>query len=192
MDELCEAYDRADDILSRQRYLTGETLTDADVRLFVTLIRFDEVYSFYFKANARLVMLTPSLLNFCRELYQIPGIRDTCDMESIKAHFYGSHVEWNKYSVIPRGLGFMEMLDMPHDRDELGSVCVIAPMTSSASTTSYGGSTQLTPMASSSYHGIGSFQDDDEGSRDPSVTPQLSQPAAAVTSPDDFTREQEF
>ena len=121
--ELCDAYDRADDILSRQRYLTGDTLTDADIRLFVTLIRFDEVYAFYFKANARLVMLTPSLLNFCREIYQISGVRETCDMEQIKAHFYGSHAEWNKYSVIPRGLGFMELLEMPHDRDELGSVC---------------------------------------------------------------------
>lgn len=116
---LCEAYDRADDILQSQRYLTGDTLTDADIRLFVTLIRFDEVYSIYFKANARLVLLTPSLLNFCREIYQIPGVAATCDMEQIKAHFFGSHAEWNKYSVIPRGLGFMELLDMPHDRDEL-------------------------------------------------------------------------
>ena len=117
--ELCDAYDRADDILSVQRYLTGDTLTDADIRLFVTLIRFDEVYAFYFKTNARLVMLTPSLLNFCRDIYQIPGIAETCDMDQIKAHFYGSHAEWNKYSVVPRGLGFMELLDMPHDRDQL-------------------------------------------------------------------------
>jgi putative glutathione S-transferase len=117
--ELCEAYDHADDILQTQRYLTGDTLTDADIRLFVTLLRFDEVYAFYFKANARLVMLTPSLLNFCREIYQMPGIAETCDMEQIKAHFYGSHAEWNKYSIIPRGLGFMELLEMPHDRDVL-------------------------------------------------------------------------
>lgn len=115
--ELCEAFDHADDILQKQRYLTGnDTITDADIRLFVSLIRFDEVYAVYFKANARLVMLTPSLLNFCREIYQIPGVAETCDMEQIKAHFYGSHAEWNKYSVIPRGLGFMELLDMPHDR----------------------------------------------------------------------------
>lgn len=116
---LCVAYDRADDMLSRQRYLTGNTLTDADIRLFVTLLRFDEVYAIYFKANARLVMLTPSLLNFCREIYQLPGVAETCDMDQIKAHFFGSHAEWNKYSVIPRGLGFMELLEMPHDRDEL-------------------------------------------------------------------------
>jgi glutathionyl-hydroquinone reductase len=115
--ELCDAFDRADDVLQKQRYLTGnDILTDADIRLFVSLIRFDEVYAIYFKANARLVMLTPSLLNFCREIYQIPGVAETCQMDQIKAHFFGSHAEWNKYSVIPRGLGFMELLDMPHDR----------------------------------------------------------------------------
>lgn len=117
IDELCLAFDRADDILQQQRYLTGDTLTDADIRLFVTLLRFDEVYAFYFKANARLVMLTPSLLNFCRDIFQMQGVAETCDMEQIKAHFFASHAEWNKYSVIPRGLGFMELLDMPHHRE---------------------------------------------------------------------------
>lgn len=119
INELCRAFDQADELLSTQRYLTGDTVTDADIRLFVTLLRFDEVYAFYFRANARLVMLTPNLLNFCRDIYQIPGVAETCDMEQIKAHFYGSHAEWNKYSVIPRGLGFMELLELPHDRDRL-------------------------------------------------------------------------
>lgn len=107
--ELCDAFDRADDILQHQRYLTGDTLTDADIRLFVTLLRFDEVYAFYFKANARLVMLTPSLLNFCRDIYQMRGVAESCSMEQVKAHFFASHAEWNKYSVVPRGLGFMEV-----------------------------------------------------------------------------------
>ena len=119
INDLCAAFDRADVILEKQRFLTGDDLTDADIRLFVTLLRFDEVYSVYFKANARLVMLTPSLLNFCRDIYQMPGIRETCNMDQIKAHFYASHAEWNKYSVIPRGLGFMDVLDMPHDRHRL-------------------------------------------------------------------------
>lgn len=119
INDLCAAFDRADDILEKQRFLTGDTLTDADIRLFVTLVRFDEVYAVYFKANARLVMLTPALLNFCRDVYQMPGIRETCNMDQIKAHFYASHAEWNKYSVIPRGLGFLELLDMPHNRLEL-------------------------------------------------------------------------
>ena len=122
INELCAAFDRADDILERQRYLTGnDCLTDVDIRLFVTLLRFDEVYTVYFKANARLVLLTPSLLNFCRDMYQMPGVAATCNMEQIKAHFFASHAEWNKYSVIPRGLGFMELLDMPHDRDSFVS-----------------------------------------------------------------------
>lgn len=100
INDLCAAFDRADDILENQRFLTGDDLTDADIRLFVTLIRFDEVYAVYFKANARLVMLTPALLNFCRDIYQMPGIRETCNMDQIKAHFYASHAEWNKYSVM--------------------------------------------------------------------------------------------
>ena len=111
----------ADELLSNQRYLTGDTLTDADIRLFVTLLRFDEVYAFYFRANTRLVMMTPSLLNFCREIYQMSGVAETCQMEQIKAHFFGSHAEWNKYSVIPRGLGFTRLLDEPHNRDNIGT-----------------------------------------------------------------------
>lgn len=118
IDELTAAFDMADELLQSQRYLTGDTLTDADIRLFVTLLRFDEVYAFYFRANTRFVMLTPSLLNFCREIYQMPGIAETCHMDQIKAHFFGSHAEWNKYSVVPRGLGFMRLLDLPHDRDQ--------------------------------------------------------------------------
>lgn len=119
IEELTDAFDAADQLLQGQRYLTGDTLTDADIRFFVTLIRFDEVYAFYFRANTRLVLMTPSLLNFCREIYQMPGVANTCQMDQIKAHFFGSHAEWNKYSVVPRGLGFMRYLEMPHDRDEV-------------------------------------------------------------------------
>jgi glutathionyl-hydroquinone reductase len=112
-----DAFDAAAELLDHQRYLTGDFLTDADIRLFVTLLRFDEVYAFYFRANTRLVMMAPSLLNFCREIYQMPGVAETCQMDQIKAHFFGSHAEWNKYSVVPRGLGFMKQLQVPHDRD---------------------------------------------------------------------------
>ena len=116
--ELTEAFDRADSVLQRQRFLTGDAVTDADLRLFATLFRFDEVYAFYFKANTRFVMLAPSLLNYCRDIYQMPGVAKTCRMDHIKAHFYGSHAEWNKYSIIPEGLGFVKLLELPHDRDE--------------------------------------------------------------------------
>lgn len=122
IEELTDAFDAADELLQHQRYLTGDTLTDADIRFFVTLIRFDEVYAFYFRANTRLVLMTPALLNFCREIYQMPGIARTCQMDQIKAHFFGSHAEWNKYSVVPRGLDFMRYLAMPHDREKFSEM----------------------------------------------------------------------
>ena len=121
IEELTAAFDAADALLQDQRYLTGDTLTDADIRFFVTLLRFDEVYAFYFRANTRLVLMTPSLLNFCREIYQMPGVAGTCQMDQIKAHFFGSHAEWNKYSIVPRGLDFMRYLEMPHDRERIAS-----------------------------------------------------------------------
>jgi putative glutathione S-transferase len=117
--ELTEAFDMADELLQSQRFLIGDTLTDADIRLFVSLFRFDEVFAFYFRANSRLVMLSPSLLNYCREIYQMPGVAKCCRMDHIKAHFFTSHAEWNKYSIIPQGLGFLELLEEPHNRDEL-------------------------------------------------------------------------
>jgi glutathionyl-hydroquinone reductase len=132
--ELTLAFDKADSVLQNQRFLTGNTLTDADIRLFVTLFRFDEVYAFYFRANSRFVMLTPSLLNYCREIYQMEGVRATCDMEQIKTHFYSSHSEWNKFSIIPQGLGFMKLLDLPHNREEL--LC-LEPAESEASSASF-------------------------------------------------------
>jgi len=120
--ELTQAFDKADSVLQHQRFLTGDTLTDADIRLFVTLLRFDEVYAFYFRANTRLVILTPSLLNYCREIYQMDGVAATCNMDHIKTHFYSSHAEWNKFSIVPQGLGFMRLLNLPHDRDDIPSV----------------------------------------------------------------------
>lgn len=96
IDELTEAFDKIDEILQKQRFLVGSTFTEADVRLFVTLIRFDEVYDIYFKCNTRSVAGTPTLLNYVREIYQMDGITETCRMDMIKAHYYTSHVELNK------------------------------------------------------------------------------------------------
>ena len=86
--ELTNAFDQAVLILQNQRFLTGSTLTDADIRLFVTLFRFDEIYAIYFRANSRLVTLTPALLNYCRDIYQMEGVAKTCSMEHCKAHFF--------------------------------------------------------------------------------------------------------
>lgn len=117
--ELTETFDQIDTILQKQRYIAGDKFTLADIRLFVTLVRFDEVYQVYFKTNTRSVTHTPSILNYCREIYQMPGVADTVNMEQIKYHYFCSHVELNKYSIVPRGNNFEELLKEPHNRDSL-------------------------------------------------------------------------
>lgn len=116
---LTQSFDRIDSILQKQRFLAGDTITEADVRLFVTLLRFDEVYTVYFKTNTRSVANTPSILNYCREIYQMPGVKETCRMDHIKSHYYCSHVDLNKYSIVPNGNDFIALLEEPHNREEL-------------------------------------------------------------------------
>jgi putative glutathione S-transferase len=119
IDELTAAFDRVEDILSRQRFIAGDRFTLSDIRLFVTLLRFDEVYVVYFKTNTRSVCHSPVLLNYCREIYQMPGVAETVDMHQIKEHYYCSHPELNKFSIIPRGPDFERMLKAPHDRNNV-------------------------------------------------------------------------
>lgn len=120
-----EAYDEAivplfntldwlDKRLSSQRYLTGNTITEADWRLFTTLIRFDPVYVGHFKCNIRRIVDYPNLSGYVRDLYQQPGVSDTVNMEHIKNHYYASHESVNPARVIPAGpdIDFMEA----HDR----------------------------------------------------------------------------
>lgn len=118
IDNLTEAFDKVDDILKKQRYIAGDTFTEADIRLFVTLLRFDEVYIVYFKTNTRSVAHTPAILNYCREIYQMPGVKDTVDMEQIKTHYFTSHPNLNYFSILPRGGNFMKLMEEPHDRDK--------------------------------------------------------------------------
>jgi glutathionyl-hydroquinone reductase len=115
--ELTDSFDRIDEILQKQRFIAGDKFTEADIRLFVTLLRFDEVYVVYFKTNTRRVASTPSILNYCREIYQIAGVKETVDMEQIKTHYFCSHPTLNHYSIIPRGPGFLKLLEEPHNRD---------------------------------------------------------------------------
>jgi putative glutathione S-transferase len=103
-------------ILQTQRYIAGDKLTLSDVRLFVTLVRFDEVYNNYFKTNTRTVQQTPAILEYCREIYQLLGVKETIYMDQIKAHYYTSHPHLNKFSIIPRGPDFMSLLEKPHER----------------------------------------------------------------------------
>jgi len=110
---LTDAFDRATTLLTHRRYLAGDdddNPTEADVRLFVTLLRFDEVYTVYFKTNTRSVASTPALLNYCRRIYKLPGVKQTCNMQQIKAHYFTSHPILNNYSIIPKGPDFERLL----------------------------------------------------------------------------------
>ncbi|MDV2968301.1 MULTISPECIES: glutathione S-transferase family protein [Nitratireductor] len=113
---LFDTLDQVEDRLSRQRYLTGSQLTEADWRLFTTLVRFDPVYVGHFKCNLRRIDDYPNLSNYLRELYQVPGVAETVDMLHIKAHYYGSHKTINPTGVVP--LGPELNLDAPHNRGE--------------------------------------------------------------------------
>lgn len=117
--ELTESFDRIENILKGQRYIAGDQFTEADIRLFVTLLRFDEVYVVYFKTNTRTVEHSPAILNYCRDIFQMPGVADTVNMEQIKYHYYTSHPTLNHYSIVPRGSNFMALLQEPHDREKL-------------------------------------------------------------------------
>lgn len=119
IDELTASFDRVESILQTQRFIAGHKFTEADVRLFVTLLRFDEVYIVYFKTNTRSVAQSEAILNYCREIYQMEGVAETCDMEQIKSHYFCSHPDLNKFSIIPRGGNFMKLLAEPHNRDKL-------------------------------------------------------------------------
>jgi len=112
---LFETLDWLDDRLSAQRYLTGNSITEADWRLFTTLVRFDPVYVGHFKCNVRRIVDYPNLSGYTRDLYQQPGIADTVNMEHIKNHYYASHESVNPSRVIPVGpdIDFMAA----HDRD---------------------------------------------------------------------------
>ena len=85
---LYAALDRAENVLSTSRYLVGSTLTEADIRLFMTLVRFDEVYVVYFKCNVRRIADYPHLRNYLRDIFQLPGMRECVNMEHIKTHYY--------------------------------------------------------------------------------------------------------
>ncbi len=112
--KLFAALDEIEARLGRSRYLAGARLTEADWRLFTTLVRFDAVYYGHFKCNLRRIADYPNLSNYVRELYQVPGVAETVNMDHIKRHYYGSHRMINPTGIVPAGpaLDF----DASHDR----------------------------------------------------------------------------
>lgn len=101
--KLFDALDNIENRLSSQRYLVGNTLTEADIRLFTTLLRFDPVYVGHFKCNIRRIADYPNLSNYIRDIYQIEGISDTVNMEHIKEHYYSSHTQINPNGIVAFG-----------------------------------------------------------------------------------------
>ena len=113
-----DALDEIEQILSRQRYVVGNAITEADWRLFCTLIRFDAVYYSHFKCNWRHIYEYPNLSNYVRDLYQQPGVAETVSLQQIKRHYYNSQRQVNPTGIVPVG----PQLDFsaPHDRARFG------------------------------------------------------------------------
>jgi len=100
---LFESLDWIDTLLGSRRYLAGDRQTEADWRLFTTLIRFDAVYVGHFKCNLRRIADYPNLSGYLRDLYQVPGVAATVDMRHIKGHYYESHRMINPTGIVPKG-----------------------------------------------------------------------------------------
>ncbi|WP_432547482.1 glutathione S-transferase family protein [Kineococcus sp. SYSU DK004] len=118
-DRLFSRLDWLSERLSRQRYLVGDTITEADVRLFTTLARFDPVYHGHFKCNRHKLSEMPVLSAYFRDLYQTPGFGDTIDVDHIKRHYYEVQRDINPTGIFPTGPDLSGWLE-PHGREELG------------------------------------------------------------------------
>ncbi|NJK80969.1 MAG: glutathione S-transferase family protein [Chloroflexaceae bacterium] len=118
VDALFARFDWLEERLGRQRYLVGNQLTEADIRLFTTLARFDMVYSTHFKCNLRRLIDYPNLWAYARDLYQRPGFGDTVNADHIKRHYYMTHEKLNPTRIVPKG----PIIDWatPHGREHLG------------------------------------------------------------------------
>ena len=110
-DRLFTALDWVSDRLDNQRYLVGDTITEADVRLFTTLARFDPVYHGHFKCNRSKLSEMPVLWAYARDLFQTPGFGDTIDFVQIKQHYYIVHADINPTRIVPKGSGTGELVD---------------------------------------------------------------------------------
>ncbi|GAB3225305.1 glutathione S-transferase family protein [Glycomyces halotolerans] len=116
---LFDALDWLEERLADRRYLMGETITEADVRLFTTLLRFDAVYHGHFKCNRNKLTEMPNLWGYARDLFQTPGFGDTADFDQIKRHYYVVHEDINPTRIVPVGPGLDNWLT-DHGRERLG------------------------------------------------------------------------
>ena len=116
-DQLFNTMDELEILLSKQRYLVGKQITEADWRLFTTLVRFDAVYYNHFKTNKKRLMDYPNLWSYTRELYQVPGVAETVNMDHIKYHYFASHRSINPTGIVPKGpeINFM----LVHGRESI-------------------------------------------------------------------------
>lgn len=115
--ELFAALDHWEEVLAGQRYLCGDVITEADWCMFTTLLRFDAVYYVHFKCNLRSIVDYPNLWNYLKDLYQQPGVQETCNLDHIKRHYYKSHPQVNPTRIVPKG----PIIDFaaPHNRSQL-------------------------------------------------------------------------
>ncbi|KAF3488568.1 hypothetical protein F2Q69_00055292 [Brassica cretica] len=112
--QLFDALDKCEEILEKQRFLCGNTLTEPDIRLFVTLIRFDEAYTVIFKCSKRLIREYSNLFNYTKDIYQIPGLSSTVKMDHVKQNYYGSFPSINPLGIVAHGPNIDYSLS--HDR----------------------------------------------------------------------------
>lgn len=112
---LFSALDEMEVVLSMQPFLVGDKITEADIRLFTTLIRFDAVYYSHFKCNQRRIADYPHLYNYMKSIYQLGGVKETCHFDHIKQHYYLSHKWINPTGIVPAGPD-LEDLDTSHNR----------------------------------------------------------------------------
>lgn len=112
IDKVFKALDIIEDMLAREEFLCGNEFTEADIRLFVSAIRFDEVYSCFFKCNHRsLYRDYPNIWRWMKKIYHMEGFAETVDMTHIKTHYYTSIPTLNHYAIIPKGPGIIDLLE---------------------------------------------------------------------------------
>lgn len=121
--ELFDALDNWEKVLEQQRYLCGDRITEADWCMFTTLLRFDAVYYVHFKCNLRRIVDYPNLWNYLKELYQIPGVKETCNLDHIKRHYYKSHPNVNPTRIVP--VGPIIDFEAAHNRERMGATAKV-------------------------------------------------------------------